>query len=156
MGRDINHIGAVERRLVALYRSGAPKAAMSGLRAYARETEKGIKDAIPGQYRDARKTTGRKVRKNGDEVVAKVGLGVGKQSASKKPRKRSGGVGLSKNNIHWAVFGVSDRRTKSGKYRGRHDGFLAGVVKTGASNAELRAALAAREAVKKELEKALK
>lgn len=147
---------AIARKLQKLATEGADKAAISGSRAAAKEFEKGIKDAIPGQYRSARKAIGRRVRKVRGEVVAKVGAGVGKRSATTKARKKSGGVGLSKNNIHWAILGVKARQTKQGKNRGKHGAFLAGIVQQGASNAEVRAGVAMRDAVQKELDKAAK
>lgn len=143
-------------KLKKLRETGADRAAMAGARAATKEIEKGIKAAIPGQYRSARKGIGRRVKRKKGEVIAKVGAGVGGRSKSKRERKKRSGVGLSKNNIHWAILGVGERRTKKGFERGKHGGFLAGVVKEGASNAEIRAALAMQDAVKKEIEKATK
>lgn len=156
MAANLQGAEQITRKLKKLRDVGADKAALAGARAAAREFDKGIKAAIPGQYRSARSAVGRRVRKKKGEVVAKVGAGVGKRSKSKRKRKKSGGVGLSKENIHWAILGVQDRQTKAGKNRGRHDGFLAGIVKQGASTAEVRAAVAMQAAVQREIDKAVK
>jgi len=153
---SVDGVDQIVRKLRRLRDSGADKAATSATRAAARVIEKGIKDAIPGQYRDAKKAVGRRVRNRKGKVVAKVGAGVGKRPGKAKDRTKRGGVGLSKNNIHWAILGVQDRQTKSGSNRGQHGGFLAGVVQQGASNSQIRAAVAMREAAKKEIEKAVK
>ena len=146
-------LNEMTRKLDGLVREGAIKAAVAGARAATKEIEKGIKDAIPGQYREARKAIGRKVKRKGKtEVIGKVGAGVGKKRKKNPDRNGKPGVGLSENNIHWAILGVNDRQTEAGHNRGRHDGFLAGIVQQGASRAEVRAAVAAREAVKRVIE----
>lgn len=149
---NMEGLGKIVATLERLRAEGADKAALAAARAAAKEFELGIKSAIPGQYRSARKSIGRRVRKRRGEVVAKVGAGVGKRSAARGDRGKRGGVGLSKANIHWAILGVQDRQTAAGANRGRHDGFLRGVVTQGASQAELRAAVAMRDAVKRVLD----
>lgn len=55
----------------------------------------------------------------------RVGYSVGKQRA----RPHTGpGVGLSKVNIHWAVLGTQERRTRRGRSTGRMSAFLRGVA----------------------------
>lgn len=151
----LSGLSEITRKLERLQKGGADRAMLSGARAAAKEMEAGIKDAIPGRYRSARKGIGRRVRRKAGEIVAKVGAGVGKQSPPKRQRKRPG-VGLGKRNIHWAILGVQNRQTKQGQNRGRHEGFLAGVVQQGAATAEIRAALAMRQAVQKEIDKAIR
>lgn len=153
MTASISGLPELVKNLDKLRKQGEKKAANAGARAAARELAKGIRSAIPGRYRDAKRAIGTKVRTQSGVVVAKVGAGVGKRNKTKRRESGRGGVGLSKANIHWAILGVKTRKTKAGKNRGRHEGFLAGVVQAGASGAQIRAVAAAQSAIRKELAK---
>lgn len=66
----------------------------------------------------------------GTITSAKFGLGVGRKkrvAKSGKARNRPG-VGLSRQNIHWAVLGTDERQTRKGAYRGAMPSFGIGLL----------------------------
>lgn len=97
----------------------------------ARRLVKDIKEQIPGsKLASVRKAVGSKVKSGDGKIEAKVGFGVGKRSKTPKRSKASiarGGVGMSKQNIHWYVLGTKDRTTKKGWRRGRMPAHL-GII----------------------------
>jgi len=79
-------------------------------------------------------------------VQAKVGYGVGRR----RGRSHSGpGVGISKQNVHWAVLGTDERFTASGARRGRMRAYFKGVMQRALRSAMSRALRAAREEFRK-------
>lgn len=90
----------------------------------AREVRNDLRDALPGQKNASiRKTAGYKVRSNrkAEQIEGKVGFGVGSRGTPRRTKASiaRGGVGITKNNVHWWVLGAKDRSTKAGKSRGR-------------------------------------
>ena len=95
-----------------------------------------------------------KRRKGGDRGYRAVaGGGVGKRNKGKAPTR--GGVGISKNNVHWYLMGTAQRSTKSGSNRGRMPGVAAvvrGFAKSG-TKAIAKIQAKARTELQKELAK---
>lgn len=112
LDRKLRHLaGKAQRKVV---RAGIGK----GMTILSR----GIRNAIPPSQKSAKKTIGRRHKKNKitGQYEAKVGLGVGKQTKSKKQRDPSRpGVGISKANIHWLVLGTKGRHKDTGQRTGR-------------------------------------
>lgn len=126
----------IERQLQQLRDVVGPKVLHAGLKAALKPLAKEMRKAVSASgastelKRSARKAVGArftkdKRKKKGDQQ-AKVGLGVGKRS--KKPQREAGrkGVGLSKENIHWATLGTANRRLKKGSQRGPKAGHPTG------------------------------
>lgn len=93
----------------------------AALRAGLNVVNKQMKADLSPTVKDARKAVKTKV-KGGRKPVAKVGFGVGRKKKKtqtlKVQKKRSGGVGIGPQNVHWWVAGTKERRTgftKSGK-----------------------------------------
>lgn len=103
---------AIDRKLKRLATSGQKRVARAALGKALTVLARGIRNAIDPSQKSAKKTVGTKNKKNKQTGLheAKVGLGVGKRTASKKQRdSKKGGVGISKENIHWLVLGTKDR-----------------------------------------------
>ena len=83
--------------------------------------EKKMKADLDPRVKAAKRGIGSRF-KRGKQVVAKVGVGIGKRKKPlKKQRKRTtkGGVGIGEKNLHWWVLGTKQRKTKTGnKNRG--------------------------------------
>lgn len=139
------------------------KIAPAGMRGYLRETAKAIKAEIPGELKDARQgINSRFVKrdKRTKEVSAKAGSGVGikdarkqalAEKASAKRGKRSG-VGISANNVHWAILGTGERTRKSdGQSTGVMKPLLPDIVPRGVHKSKDAALAKFRELSKKEL-----
>ena len=139
------------------------KIAPAGMRGYLRETAKGIKSEIPGQFKSARKGIGNRFVKR-DKRTKKVTAKAGSQVGIKKERRKAwgeqakakrgnrSGVGISANNIHWAILGTSDRTRKTdGRNTGKMAPLLPGVVPAGVRKSKSAALAKFRELSKKEL-----
>lgn len=103
---------AIDRKLKRLATSGQKRVARAALGKALTVLARGIRNAIDPTQKSAKKTVGTKNKKNKKTGIheAKVGLGVGKKTKSKKQRDpKKGGVGISKENIHWLVLGTKDR-----------------------------------------------
>lgn len=132
----------IERLLKELGDAGIKKAAHSAVTKGMRVVAKSQKNKVPPQYKHAKKLIGSRFskEKRGEAKgthQAKAGFGVGKKGKtaaklrqSRKGRK-GGGVGLSLNNIHWAVLGTEERTTKDGHPTGRMPKILENVVPDG-------------------------
>jgi hypothetical protein len=113
---------AMDRKLKRLATSGQKRISRSTLGNGLTVLGRGIRNAIDPKQKSAKKTVGSKNKKNKKTGLhdAKVGLGVGKRTKSKKQRDtKKGGVGISKENIHWLTLGTGHRATKKGKSTGR-------------------------------------
>jgi hypothetical protein len=138
---------------------------------------KGIRDAVPPKYKDAKKAIGSSFKKSKrkDQLEAKVGSGVGikfkkiRKDASKRAeskRKKTGGVGISAANLHWFIMGTDFRqsgykliRRRDGtRYkkstgnrvanRGKMPAVLAGIVEKGFNSSKSQAMAAIESASK--------
>lgn len=144
------------------------KIAPAGMRGYLRETAKAIKSEIPGKFKSARKGIGSrfvKRDKRTKQVVAKAGSQVGIKKEKRKAwgeqakakRGNKSGVGISANNIHWAILGTSERtQTTTGRRTGKMAPLLPGVVPAGVRKSKPAALAKFRELSKKELVRQVK
>lgn len=108
-----------------------------------------IQAHVPTKYEDIRPLIGfRFKRKKAIGIAeAKTGVGVGitkrriaqevnhdirvKRKARQDAGKKSSGVGISANNVHWLFLGTQQRTNKAGKNLGAMPRVLDGVVKAG-------------------------
>lgn len=141
------------------------KVAPAGMRGYLRVTAKAIKGEVPGKFKSARKGIGSrfvKKDKRTKKVVAKAGSQVaikkqkriawGEQAKAKRGNKP--GVGISANNIHWAILGTSQRtQEKTGRSTGKMEPLFPNVVRTGVLKSKSAALAKFRLLSKKELVK---
>lgn len=138
------------------------KVAPAGLRGYLRTTAAGIKSEIPGDYKEARKGVHYRFVKRDKrtrQTMAKAGSQVGIKKARRETlgeqaqakRGKRPGVGISVNNLHWAILGTSERQRKDGRRTGRMDPLLPGVVSRGTYKTRQQALAKFRELSKKEL-----
>lgn len=116
----------------ALKNKVGKKAITAGLKA----SSKAIKKLIPSRVKDARKAVGYRFEKEKKgptkgAIIAKVGMGVGKQTKARKLKavvnrakakqkrneKNKPGVGIAGQNIHWFVLGTKKRETGSVRKR---------------------------------------
>ncbi len=114
----------LDRHLKNLERKTGNRIARGALSKGAQIGSKAVKKEIPSRQKSARKAIGWTVKKNKQKVTeAKFGT-VGKRSASlKRGKKHSGGVGISKRNIHWLILGTGERtQKKTGKSVGKMKG----------------------------------
>ena len=149
---ELEGMAQLLRNMDELQRGPLKKATRAGLQAGMTPIAQAVKAGVNSTEsshtvkRIARKTVGKKLKKNKYTKVyeARVGFGVGKMT--KLQRKRAterheagkgtgGGVGLSKQNIHWFVLGTEERRAggKTAGKRGRIDADLFQVVPTAAT-----------------------
>lgn len=135
------------RRLQRLPDKVQRKGLKPGMQKATRTIAKGIKMAIPVQYKGAKKLVGNYVKptkRTGGVMTAKVGLGVGKQHRVIVPRTgrnltqgsrgvaRPTGVGMAGKNAHWFAIGTKQRRQKTtGQNVGKMPDVLGGVVDRG-------------------------
>lgn len=113
---------ALDRKLKRLATSGQKRIARAALGKALTVLARGIRNAVDPKQKSAKKTVGTKNKKNKKTGVheAKVGFGVGKQTKSKKQRDpKKGGVGISKQNIHWLILGTDERQRDDGASTGR-------------------------------------
>lgn len=142
MAADVTITGdkKIDRKLNRLTGSGQRRVARSGLGKGMTVLSRGIRNAIPPKYKSAKKTIGRRNKRNKTtkKHEAIVGLGVGKRRKSKKQRNPSKpGVGISRANIHWLVFGTPERKGPRGAMP--NIGQAGGWVQKGVSSVEAEA-----------------
>lgn len=128
----------MDRKLKNLATSGQKRISRAALGKGLTVLGRGIRNAIDPKQKSAKKTVGSKNKKNKKTGLhdAKVGLGVGKRTKSKKQRGTKKGVGISKENIHWLTLGTGHRATKKGKSTGRMPPVGIRWVKQGVKHAE--------------------
>lgn len=154
----------IDKLLRELANEGISKAAKSAVTKGMRVVAKSQKNKVPPQYKHVKKLIGsrfNKVKKGKQAGTqqAKAGFGVGKKGKTAKKLRQSrkgrkgGGVGLSLNNIHWAVLGTEERTTKDGHPTGKMPKVLENVVPDGTQAAlgEVKAKIV--ESLKASLEK---
>lgn len=115
-------IKSLDKKLDQLDRKTRNRVARSALSKGASVGAKAVKKEIPSLQKDVRKAIGHstKKRKSSDFVTVSQFGTTGKRSASvKKKRSASGGVGISKENVHWYLMGTKKRFHKSGKSTGK-------------------------------------
>jgi hypothetical protein len=147
-----------------LAEEGAKKALRAGVGAAMKPISQALRAAVDASgapkevKRQAKKLIGRRFDKKGgrkkNEVRAKVGFAVGKQSQKKKltaheryqAYKAGGakGVGISSSDIHWFVLGTQQRATKAGHRTGKIPPELAGVLEQATAGAMQQSLAAAR------------
>ncbi len=103
-------------------------------------TKASVKRAIASKF---------KKRKGKGTYRAVVGGGVGKRNKARGGTR--GGVGISKQNVHWYLMGTSGRQTKSGAYRGQMP--ANGAVKRGFAKSSGTAMNKVRQKMRTELVK---
>jgi hypothetical protein len=119
---DVQGYDLISKEIEKLIAKGSKTAAKSGLSKGMTIIARGIRKEIPPKAKSVKKTVGQRfVKGKGSEkhkFEAKVGLGVGKKTKSKKERDPSRpGVGISKENVHWWELGTKKRfrKTEDGK-----------------------------------------
>lgn len=144
----------IDRKLKRLATSGQKRVARAALGKALTVLARGIRNAIDPKQKSAKKTVGTKNKKNKKTGIheAKVGLGVGKRTKSKKERTSKAGVGISKENIHWLTLGTTERTTDYGKSTGAMPPVGRGWVKKGVKAAEPEAVRVMQETMKKKIE----
>lgn len=103
----------IDRKLKHLASSGQRRVARAGTSKMQTILLRGIRNAVPPNYKSAKKTLGRRNKKNKKtgEYESKIGFGVGKRTKSKVSRDpKKPGVGISKRNIHWLILGTKHSR----------------------------------------------
>lgn len=110
----------IDKQLMKLASSGQKRIVRSIDGAMMTVFLRGVRNAIPPKYKSAKKALGRKLNKKNKKkniTETKFGFGVGKRTTSKKQRDpKKGGVGISKQNIHWLILGTKGRdRWKTNK-----------------------------------------
>ena len=139
-------------------KTGQVRVVAAGMRKELQEAAKIAKQAVPSQFKEARKGMGSRF-KAGKMVppsfVGLVGNQVGKkesqqQKAGEKLRKKReaaerAGVGISMRNWHWMVLGVKNRRTRDGHNRGMMPGYFPNFMRKamGGASGRLNAAFLA-------------
>lgn len=113
----------IDKQFLKVAGRGSRSAAKAGLSKAMTIIARGIRAAIPPKAKSVKKAVGQRHAKGGKrgslEFSAKVGLGVGKASKSKKERDPDKpGVGISKANVHWWELGTTNRKTRKGKSTG--------------------------------------
>ena len=147
---------ALIRKLQRLPDKVQRKGLKPGMQKATRTIAKGVKAAIPVQYKGAKRMVGNYVkptRRTGGIMTAKVGLGVGKQHSVIVQRTgknltqgsrgvaRPVGVGMAGKNAHWFAVGTKERQQKTtGKSVGKMPDILGGVVARGFDSMSRRAA----------------
>jgi hypothetical protein len=145
---------ALDRKLRNLATSGQKRIARAALGKALTVLARGVRNAIDPSQKSAKKTVGTKNKKNKKTGLheAKVGLGVGKQTKSKKQRdSKKGGVGISKTNIHWLVLGTKQRARDDGANTGSMPMIGKGWLKQGIKKAEPEAFRVMQETAKAKL-----
>lgn len=116
----VTGVKELDKQLKKLDRKTNNKVARAALSKGASVGAKAVKKEIPSLQKSARKAIGHSTKKrSGAVTVAQFGT-TGKRTAStKKAKSPSGGVGISKYNIHWYLMGTKDRYHKNGRFTGR-------------------------------------
>lgn len=127
-------IKELDKELNRLDRKVSNKVARSTLRKGGSIGAKAVRKEIPSLQKSARKAIGHSVKKGKAGITeAKIGTTGKRTSSSKRTKKHSGGVGITKNNIHWYLLGTAKRRHKSGKNTGAmpgNDAVSKGILKS--------------------------
>lgn len=124
----------LDRELDKLDRKTRNKVARAALSKGASIGAKAVKKEIPSLAKSVRKSIGHSVKKGRNGVTeAKFGAAGKRKSSLKRNKSHSGGVGISKQNVHWYLLGTSVRSHKSGKSVGSMP--AQGAVTKGASRA---------------------
>lgn len=118
-------VDALVRKLADLKDSTSKKIAKAGVNAALGALAKRERAAVNGSgvsqglKKAARETIGKRLKKASGQAVGKAGFAVGKPSKRKREKaadrakdKGRRGVGISASNIHWAVLGTGQRKTK--------------------------------------------
>lgn len=110
----------INKKIQKLIAKGSKSASRAGISKGMTIIARGIRKAIPPKQKSVKKTVGQRFNKTKGKhkIDAKVGLGVGKKSKSKKERDPNRpGVGISKENVHWWELGTANRTrtTKDGR-----------------------------------------
>ena len=163
MTRAVIGADALNAKLISLAKNTSKKAARAGISAGLRVVAKAIRQAINASdapadvKRQARKTIGSRFgkRKGGPgrgRIEARAGFAVGKKRQPPTAR-RSRGVGLGVQDVHWFVLGTQERATKSGHATGKIDAMLSEAVRTAVGMSGDTALSAARAAVARVIER---
>ena len=126
----------------------ARKSLWSGMQQGGTVILRSIRSRVPASYKSLKKALDKRFRKGSKSkpLVAKIGAGVGKRQP-KPERPKGRGVGITKDNVHWALLGTLKRFTRRGrKPRGAMPPILADIVAEGFAASE-EAAMQKIEAV---------
>ena len=150
-------ITELDKELDKLDRKTRNKVARSSLRKGASIGAKAVKKEIPSTQKSARKAIGHSVKKDKNGITpAKFGT-AGKRAASiKRKKNHSGGVGISKYNIHWLLMGTAERKQKkTGKSTGKMTGLDAVSKAAKSASVQIKAGMIeqAKTTLKKEIAK---
>jgi len=184
MARFLTGYKELDKALGSLKESAANKLLRPAMGKALRTIAKSIRQQVPAKYKDAKRAIGSrfgKAKKKG-QIVAKAGSGVGikfkriakEQAKRATKKKKTGGVGISAQNIHWFILGTADRQTgyksrriKGGgrekrrtlnpvAYRGKMPPVLEGIVEKGAAAASQKAMNEMRDTVRARLAEFIK
>lgn len=132
MAKSITGVRELDRRLRRLDDKVARRLASAAVRSGLRLLVKEIKSGLPTELKEAKTAVGWRFKKSTtrDGKDAKVGFGVGKRSSeAKRSGRNSGGIGITKQNVHWFVLGTPSRTQETtGRSTGRMPGILENVV----------------------------
>lgn len=116
----VTGIKELDKELDRLERKTRNRVARGALSKGAQIGAKAVKAEIPSLQKSVRKAIGHSTKKGRDGItVAKFGTAGKRTSSLKRGKKHSGGVGISKQNIHWYLMGTKERHHKSGKSTGK-------------------------------------
>lgn len=139
----ITGVKELDRKLQRLKTSAVKRIVRSALSKQSRVVARYIKAAVPGQYKDAKKTVGSRLEKIklAGNISAKAGFSVGKTRSKAKPkaRRKGKGVGIARQNVHWLALGTKPRRHASGKSTGTMPDVLHGVIASATRSAAAEA-----------------
>jgi hypothetical protein len=115
MSADVEGLDQLVKSLDALPTKVGRAVLSSAIRGGLNAIQKQMKSELNPKVKAARRGIGTRFKK-GEQVIAKVGVGVGKRKKPlKKARKRAskGGVGIGERNLHWCVAGTKKRTTNT-------------------------------------------
>jgi hypothetical protein len=118
----VNGDDLINRKIEKLIAKGSKSATRAGFSKGMTIIARGIRNAVPPKAKSVKKAVGQRFNKTKGKhkISAKVGLGVGKRTKSKKERNPNRpGVGISKVNVHWWELGTKKRTTEKGKSTGK-------------------------------------
>lgn len=112
--RLLTGVEECDAMLMATQRLVANRAARSTMTKAVRLTVKKIKAKVPSAQKSIRKAIGGNVkrRRGGADrgiVTAKAGAAVGKKQQNNREPRKSGGVGIGPENVHWYILGTDER-----------------------------------------------
>jgi len=129
----VSGVKELEAMLNMLHKSSAYRAIKAGSAKSMQVAAKAIKNAVPSQYKEARKgirwRAGKGTRgfmKNVFRARAGVAVGIkraklkalGQQQKLKREKSARPGVGIGPSNIQWMIMGTKNRVTRSGRRTG--------------------------------------